>query len=92
MARNEFIDKPGAVQEPRLERAGRRFGHTAGWFIGLAAIFAVPGIVLVLIGTGWSIAFGAAALLLASIPAVIGIGLLVSALVARWSARHRSFA
>lgn len=92
MARNEFIDKPGGIQEPRLERAGRRFGHTAGWFIGLTALFAVPGIVLLLIGTGWSIAFGAAALLLACIPGVIAVSLLVSAVVARWSARHRSFA
>jgi len=93
MARTEFIDgAPGRVHEPRLDRAGRRFGHSAGWFIGLAVPFLVVGIVLVLIGTGWSIAFGALAFLLACIPGVIGIGLLVSAMVARWSARHRSFA
>ena len=92
MAGREFIDEPGGVQEPTLERRGRRFGHTAGWFLGLAVIFGVPGVILVLIGTGWSIGFGAAALLFASIPAVIGIGLLVSSAVARWSARHRSFA
>ena len=58
----------------------------------VALPLAILGVVLVLIGTGWSIAFGAAALLIACIPGVIGLGLLVPALVARWSARHRSFA
>ena len=107
-AANEGADRPGArmrateprepdpagpVTEPALERVGRRLGHSATWFLAIAAPLLVVGIVLiVVIDTTWAIGFGALALLLASIPGTIGVGLLVSALIARWAARHRSFA
>lgn len=80
------------VQEPGLERAGRRFNRSARSFLFLAAPFLIVGVVLILIGTGWSLAFGAAAILLGCIPGTIGIGLVVSGLVSRWSARHHPYA
>lgn len=80
------------VEDRELERQGRRFGHSAAWFLLAAAAVAVPGIILVLIDRGWSLGVGVAVLLLASIPAAIGLGLVVSSAFARWSARHKSFA
>lgn len=80
------------VKDPTLERHGRRFGHSAGWFLLIAAVIAIPGIVLVVIDTSWSVAFGIAVLLLASLPGAVGGALLGSSIVARWSARHKSFA
>lgn len=80
------------MYERRLERVGRRFGHSAAWFLAIAAVFLVPGIILILIGVTWSIAFGGLLVLLACIPGAVALGLIVSALVARWAARHRSFA
>jgi hypothetical protein len=85
-------DPSGPLMERGLERTGRRLGHSSSWFLAVAVVFWIPGIVLVLIGAGWSIAFGAALLLLGCIPGTVGIGLIVSSVVARWSARHRSFA
>ena len=61
-------------------------------FVAAALVLAIPGIVLILLDHGWSVGVGIALLLLASIPAVIGGGLLVSSSVARWAARHRLFA
>ena len=97
MARPSITDEAGRarrgrVLEPGLERSGRRLGGSAARFLGIALLFAIPGIVLVSIDATWSLAFGAAALLIASIPAVVGVSLLVSGAVSRWSARHRSFA
>lgn len=80
------------IKDRELERNGRRFGHSARWFLLVAAILVVPGVVLVLIGHGWTLEVGAAVLLLASIPGAVGLGLLLSAAFARWSARHKSFA
>jgi hypothetical protein len=80
------------VREPGLERTGRRFGHSGGRFLLVALVIAIPGIVLVSIGHGWGTGFGIALFALASVPAVIGIALLVSGAVSRWAARHKMFA
>jgi hypothetical protein len=80
------------VREPGLERVGKRLGHSAKWFLAVATPFLIVGVVLVLIGSTWAVAFGALAIFLALIPGSVGIGLLASALVSRWSARHKSFA
>ena len=58
----------------------------------LGAVVAIPGIVLVLIGHGWSLGVGVAVLLLGSIPATIGLGLIVASVVSRWAARRKPFA
>ncbi len=97
MARAHITDdagraRRGRVLEPGLERSGRRFVHSASQFLGIAVLFLVPGIVLITIGTTWSVAFGAAAVLIGTIPGAVGVGLIVSSVVSRWSARHRSFA
>jgi hypothetical protein len=80
------------VSEPGLERTGKRFGHSAVWFLAIALVLAIPGIVLLVIDSGWTLAFGAVFLALAALPAMVGCGLGVSSLIARWSARRRSFA
>jgi hypothetical protein len=83
---------PAAVADRELERKGRRMGHSASRFFLVALAIAIPGIVLLLIDHGWSIGFGIAVLLIASIPLVIGLGLLVSGVVSRWAARRKLFA
>lgn len=86
------LDPSGPVMEPRLERLGRRLGHSAVWFLLVALVPLVPGIVLLVIGTTWSIAFGVLGVVLACLPGSVGVGLLASSVVSRWAARHRSFA
>ncbi len=80
------------MREPGLERSGKRLGHSAAWFLAVALAIAVPGIVLVIVDSSWSLGVGVAIILIGCIPGVVGLGLLLSGLVARWSARHRSFA
>ena len=80
-----------SVPEPQLERQGRRLGGSGIRFVLLAVLIAIPGIVLVAIGN-WALGFGLAVLGIAAIPAAIGIGLVLSGVVARWSARRKSFA
>jgi predicted acyltransferase len=53
---------------------------------------AIAGIVLILIGHGWSVGLGIAILLLASVPGTIGFGLFTGGGIARWAARHKLFA
>ena len=60
--------------------------------LAISAVVAVAGVVLILIGHGWSVGVGIAVLLLASVPATIGVGLLTGGAIARWAARHRLFA
>jgi hypothetical protein len=81
-----------AVKDRELERQGRRMVHPALRLMGIAATIAVVGIVVLVIGASWSLGIGLALLLLASIPAVLGVGLLTSSAVARWAARHKLFA
>jgi hypothetical protein len=78
-----------AVEERQLERQGQKLGHSGGRFLLIGLLIAIPGIVLVLTGvTGLGIAF----LLIGCIPGIVGVGLIVSSAVARWSARHKLFA
>lgn len=86
------MESRDSVREPKLERQGRRLAHPALRFLALALVVAVPGAVLVAVDNSWSLPFGIALLLLASVPAAFAVGLLVSASVARWAARHRLFA
>lgn len=79
-------------RDSELERQGLRFGRSGSWFLVVGVVFVVPGCALVLLGHGWSLGVGVALLLIASAPVVIGIGLLVSAAVARWAARRKLFA
>jgi hypothetical protein len=58
----------------------------------IASELAIAGIVLIIIGTGWSLGVGIAVLLIASVPGVVGVGLLTSGTVARWASRHKLFA
>jgi hypothetical protein len=99
---------PDAVKDPPLERERRsqppqrqqqvpqrplhRMVRPALRFLAIAAVVAIPGIVLIVLGYGWSIALGIALLLVASAPTVVAAALLVSASVARWAARHRRWA
>ena len=55
-------------------------------------MMAVAGVVLILIGHGWSVGVGIAVLLLAGVPGTIGFGLLTGGAVARSAARHKLFA
>ena len=83
---------PAALADRELERQGRRMGYSASRFVLVGVAIAIPGIVLLLIDHGWSVGVGIAVCLIASIPLVIGVGLLVSSAVARWAARRKSFA
>ena len=67
-------------------------GYSAGRFLLVGVVIAIPGIVLLLIDHGWSVGVGIAVLLIASIALVVGIGLLVSSAVSRWAARRKLFA
>ncbi|MBV9942574.1 MAG: hypothetical protein JO262_10640 [Solirubrobacterales bacterium] len=80
------------VQDPELERQGRRMIGPGLRLLAVSAVLAIAGIVLILIGHGWSVGVGIAVLLLASVPATIGFGLLTGGAIARWAARHKLFA
>jgi hypothetical protein len=58
----------------------------------LAVLLALPGIAVIVFANGWALALGIVLVVLAGAPAILGLGLLLSSLVARWSARHRPFA
>jgi hypothetical protein len=92
MDRTGTVREAHAVKEPQLERQGRKLAPLAWRFLGLGLLVLIPGIVLVLIGNSWSLPFGIALILIASLPSAVGIALLSSSSVARWAARHRLFA
>ncbi len=92
MARADVTNSGGGVAEPSLERSGKRLGHSATWFLAVAVPFIIVGIVLIIVDKTWSLAFGGLALLIGLLPGVVGVGLVVSSVIARWSARHKSFA
>jgi hypothetical protein len=81
-----------SVKDRELERQGKRMIGPAVRFIAIAAVMAVAGVVLIVIGHGWSVGVGIAVLLLATVPGTIGFGLLTGGAVARWAARHKLFA
>jgi hypothetical protein len=78
-----------SVKDRQLERQGKRMEGPAIRFLLLALIIAIPGVIVAAIGP---LGIGAAILLLASIPAAVGIALLLSSGFARWAARHKLFA
>jgi hypothetical protein len=86
------MDASNSVQDRELERQGKRMIGPGVRLIAVGAVAAIAGIVLIVIGHGWSIGVGVAVLLLASVPATIGVGLLSGGAVARWAARHKLFA
>jgi hypothetical protein len=61
-------------------------------FLVISVILAVPAVVLIVLGHGWSVGLGVALLLVASAPAVVASALLASASVVRWAARRKPFA
>jgi hypothetical protein len=81
-----------SAQDRQLERQGIRLGRPAIGFIAFASLLAVPGLVLVLVGSSWVLSFGIVLLALAIVPAVIGGALLLSSFVSRWAARRKLFA
>ena len=86
------MNASNSVQDRELERQGRRMIGPGVRFIAIGAALAIAGIVLILIGHGWSVGVGIAVLLLACVPGTIGFGLLSGGAVARWAARHKLFA
>ncbi len=80
------------VKEPELERQGRRIAKPSLPFLAIALALVIVGVVLMLVGSSWVTAVGLVLVVLAGIPAVVGIGLLSAAAVSRWAARERPFA
>jgi hypothetical protein len=80
-------------QSPReLDRTGGRFRDFGGRFALLAVVMAVVGALLIVLADGVIEFFGVVLASLAILPGIIGIGLLLSALVAKRAAKGRSFA
>jgi hypothetical protein len=86
------MGSPNNVRDRTLERQGRVLGRSGEWFLLVGAILAIPGIVLIVLTTSWAYGVGWALVALGGGPLVVGAALLLSGLVSRWSARHRSFA
>jgi hypothetical protein len=84
--------KDESVSEPELERKGRAFEATGHRFLVLGAALAVPGIAMIILGTGWVFALGLVLLALGLVPGAVAAGLVSTGVVARWTARHRPFA
>jgi hypothetical protein len=80
------------VEDPVLERQGKRMIGPAIRLLATTAVMAIAGIVLILIGHGWSVGLGIAVLLLACVPGTIGFGMFTGGAIARWAARHKLFA
>lgn len=78
--------------DPELARQSRRFRRPSGWFVLLAVVLEVPGILLLVLGSSWLIALGAVLIAFGAIPATVAGGLLVSAVVAWWASNRRPFA
>jgi hypothetical protein len=83
---------PDKVRDRTLERQGRVLGRSAQWLLGAGSILVVPGIVLIVLTSTWAYGLGWALVGLGGGPVLVGLALLLSSLVSRWSARHRSFA
>jgi uncharacterized membrane protein len=86
------MSKADSVSEPALERKGTRFQANAARFLLLGIILVVPGIVMIILGSGWVFALGLALLALGLVPGAVAIALLLAGVVARWTARERPFA
>lgn len=80
------------VKQPELDRQARRLALPGGRFAAVAAVLAIPGIVLIIVGSGAAWAAGIGLLAVALAPAAVSLGLVGSAAVARWASRERPFA
>jgi len=80
------------IPEPQLERQGKSFVTPAAGFLMIGVTILVPGLLLVILAHSWVFALGIV-LVAISLPfdavGVVGLG---AAAVARWAARHKSFA
>lgn len=64
----------------------------ASRFLVLALLLAVPGVLLIVFGSGWVFAVGLALAGLALVPAIVSAALYISSGVAHHAARERPFA
>jgi hypothetical protein len=83
---------PSSVQDPSLERQGKRLAAPSPLFLLLTLVFGVPGVILVILGHHWVFGVGVALIAIALGPAVVALTLLGSSAVARWAARRKPFA
>ena len=90
MPRTELSEPEQSPQE--LARAGGSFRDSGGRLAAIALAMAVIGVPLILLTEGLPEFFGVVLASLAVVPGTIGVGLLISALVARRAAKGRSFA
>jgi hypothetical protein len=80
------------VPDPQLERHGKRFIRPALGFLVIGITILVPGILMVVLGHSWVFTLGIV-LIAVSLPFdTVAVAALGSAVVARWAARHKSFA
>jgi hypothetical protein len=84
--------KDESVSEPELERKGKTFEANGVRFLALSAILIVPGILMIILGSGWVFALGLVLIALGLVPGAVATGLVSTGVVARWTARHRPFA
>lgn len=81
------------VAHPRLDRQGRTFGRVGGRFIALWLVLFVPGILLVVLTSGWLwYSLGWVLIAFSLLFGAVAVGLFSISGVARWAARHRPFA
>lgn len=92
MGRSTPMNHSATVEDAALERQGRRMIRPAVRFVLVSLVLMIPGIVLVVVGHNGLLGLGIALIFLSSAPLAIGLGLLFSATVARWAARHKLFA
>jgi hypothetical protein len=85
-----------SVQDPELERSGRRLGKAGGAWLLAGVVASIPGAVLFVVGlivaTTVIWAVGLALLAISAGPLIVGSGLLGAGAVSRRSARHKTFA
>src|SRR5947209_19742043 len=89
---SKSMSRSAPIEDPALERQGRRMVRPALRFLLISLIPLIPGIVLIVIGHDGLLGLGIALIFLASGPIAIACGLLFSASIARWAARHKPFA
>lgn len=81
-----------AVADRALERQGRRLAGSSRWLFLVGFIVAIPGIVMVIVGSGFVFGLGIALLAIGGGFGVVAAGLLIAGAVSRWAARRRLFA
>jgi hypothetical protein len=80
------------LPEPELERQGKRLARPVSGFFLIAGVLLAPGLLLVILASSWVYALGWVLITLSLPPATVAFGALSSSVVARWAARHKSFA